>query len=42
MDGPRYYNTKSSQKKKVIYMCNLKKITQMNLFTKQKHTHRLP
>ena len=47
MDGPRDYHTKWSKLERerqisydMAYMCNLKKMIQMNLFTKQKQTHR--
>ena len=45
MDGPRDYHTKSSQKEKDKYhmislICGISNMTQMNLFTKQKQTHR--
>ena len=48
MDGPRDYHTKWSKSERerqlsynIAYMWNLKKEkTQMNLFTKQKQTHR--
>ena len=41
MDRPRDYHTKRRERQisYITYMWNLKKI-QMNLFTKQKQTHR--
>ena len=43
-DGPRDYHTKSSKSDKykyhITYMWNLKKLIQMNLFTKQTHRHK--
>ena len=48
MDGPRHYFTKLGKSDRgrqisynITYMWNLKKTIQMNLFTKQKQTHRL-
>ena len=48
MDGPRDYHTKWSKPDRerqisydITYMWNLKNMIQMNLFTKQKQTHRL-
>ena len=48
MDGPRDYHTKWSKSNgerqisyAITYMWNLKKMIQMNLFTKQEQTHRL-
>ena len=48
MDGPRNYHTKLSKPGRerqisydIIYTWNIKKRIQMNLFTKQKQTHRL-
>ena len=48
MDGPRDYQTKwtkSNRERQISYdithIENLKKVLQMNLFTKQKQTHRL-
>ena len=48
MDGPRDSHTNCSNSDRVrrisydiTYMWNLKKMIQMNLFTKQKWTHRL-
>ena len=48
MDGPRDCHTKGSKSHRerqisydITYMWNLKKMIQMNLFTKQKQTHRL-
>ena len=47
MDGPGDNHTKWSKSDRerqisydMAYMCNLKKMIQMNLFTKQKQTHR--
>ena len=47
MDGPRDYHAKWSKldrERQILYdttyMWNLKKMIQMNLFTKQKQTHR--
>ena len=47
MDGPRDYHTewsKSDRERQILYdityMWNLKKMIQMNLFTKQKQTQR--
>ena len=45
MDGPRDYHTKWSQKEKDKYhmvslICGIWNMTQMNLSTKQKQTHR--
>ena len=44
MDGPRDHHTKQSKSDKDkydnTYMWNLKKIIQMNLYTKQKQTQR--
>ena len=47
MDGPRDCHIEWSKSEEEIlydiaYMQNLKKMIQMNLFTKQKQTHRLP
>ena len=46
LDGPRDYHTKWSKSDRerqisydIAYMWNLKKMIQMNLFTKQKQTH---
>ena len=45
MDGPGDYHTKwskSDRERQISYdMQNLKKMIQMNLFTRQKQTHRL-
>ena len=48
MDGPRGYHTECSKPDRerqisydITYMWNLKKMIQMNLFTKQKQTYRL-
>ena len=48
MDGPGDYHTKWSKSDRerqssqnIAYMRNLKKMIQMNLFTNQKHSHRL-
>ena len=44
MDGPRDYHTKWSKSEKdkdITDMWNLKNDTKMNLFIKQKQTHRL-
>ena len=48
MDGPRGYHTKWSKSDRerqiaynITYMWNQKKMIHMNLFTKQKQTHRL-
>ena len=48
MDGPRDYQTKWTKSNRerqisydITYIENLKKVLQMNLFTKQKQTHRL-
>ena len=48
MDGPRGYHTKWSKSDRerqishdITYMWNLKTRIQMNLFTKEKYTHRL-
>ena len=48
MDGPRDHHTKWSKSNRerqisydITYMWNIKKMTQMNLFTKQKQTQRL-
>ena len=45
MDGPRDYHTKCIKSDRerqisydITYMWNLKKMLQMNLFTKQKHS----
>ena len=46
MDGPRDYHTKWSMWDRlkisydITYMWNLKNMIQMNLFTKQKQTHK--
>ena len=44
MDRPRDYHTKWSKSDKDKYMisliCGIQKVIQMNLFTKQKQTHR--
>ena len=46
MDGPRDYHTERSKPDRerqiydFAYMWNLQKIIQMNLYTKQKQTHR--
>ena len=48
MDGPGDYHTKWSKSDRerqisydIAYMWNLKKMIKMNLYTKQKQTHRL-
>ena len=48
MDGPRDCHTELSKSDRegeipydIAYIWNLKKMIQMNLFTKQKQTHRL-
>ena len=46
VDGPRYYHTKSDRERQlsynITYMWNLKKRDSfMNLFTKQRQSHRL-
>ena len=45
MNGPRNYHTKWKTVKRqtsydITYMCNLIQMTQKNLFTKQKQSHR--
>ena len=47
MDGPRDYHTKGSKSGRerqlsydITFLWNLKKMIQMNLFTKQKQTYR--
>ena len=45
MDGPRNCKTKCTQTEKgkyhdIVYLRNLKRMIQMNLYTKQKQTHR--